>query len=116
MPSAPGGTGTSAVTFFWKASSTICSKSFVSAVRELLRFEADAGMELYFKPLAGILINPLAVDALVLLGGPGILEYVQLEALVLQARDISQNALSVAALPVLEGVSDGVRHKGYSVL
>src|SRR6266699_5103621 len=78
---------------------------------ELLRREADAGVKLHFEPLAGIGLGPLAVDALVLFIGPGILEFVQLEALVLQAFDIRPDALSVAGLPVLKGVPDHVMHK-----
>src|SRR3984893_6957317 len=67
-------------------------------------------MELHFEPLAGIRLDPLAVDALVLVTGPGILELVQLEALVLQTRDIGEDALSVAGLLVLKGISDRIRH------
>ena len=60
MPSAPGGTGTSAVTFFWNASKhellerigLLAAEPFVGAVRELLGLEADAGMKLHFEPLA----------------------------------------------------------------
>src|SRR6516164_7833046 len=57
---------------------------FVSAVGELLGLEADAGVELHFEPLTGILLDPLAVDALVLLLGPRVPELMQLKALVFQ--------------------------------
>ena len=118
MSVAPGGTGTSAVTFFWKASSTICSnlsacvgaEPLVGSMRELLGLEADTGVKLYLEPLAGIRLDPLAVDALVLVMGPGILKCVQLKALFFQTSDVRPDALSVASLPVLEGVPDRVRY------
>jgi hypothetical protein len=47
-------------------------------------------VKLHLESLAGIRLDPLAVDAFVLLTGPGILELVQLKALVLQARDIGR--------------------------
>src|ERR1022692_4433959 len=62
----------------------LSAESFVSAVGELLGLEADAGVKLHFKSLAGIRLDPLAVDALVLLTGPGSLEFFQLKALVFQ--------------------------------
>ena len=55
---------------------------------QLLGLEADAGVELNFESLAGIPVDPLTVEALVLVTGPGILELVQLEALFFQAADI----------------------------
>jgi hypothetical protein len=73
-------------------------------------------VKLHFEPLAGSSLNPLAVDALVLLIAPGILELVQLKALILQALDIHPDALSVASLPVLKGVPDRVRHERNSLL
>jgi hypothetical protein len=57
---------------------------------ELLGLEADTRVKLHFEPLASIRLDPLAVDALVLVIGPGILELVQLKALILQTRDIGQ--------------------------
>src|SRR5271167_1262975 len=52
------------------------AESFVSVVGELLGLEADTSMKLHFEPLAGVRLNPLAVDAFVFLTGPGILELV----------------------------------------
>src|SRR5229473_2838726 len=92
------------------------TEPFVSGVGELLGLEADTSVELHFEPLAGIRLDPLAVDAFVLLFGPGILEFVQLEALVFQARDVRPDALSVASLTVLKGVPDRIRHSRDSFL
>ena len=39
-------------------------------MRELLGLEADTGVKLHFEPLAGIRLDPLAVDAFVLVIGP----------------------------------------------
>ena len=79
-------------------------------MRELLGLEADTGMKLHFEPLAGIRLDPLAVESLVLVIRPGILDLVQLEALVLQPLDIRPDALSVASFLVLKGVTDRVRY------
>jgi len=79
-------------------------------VGELLGLETDTSMKLHFEPLAGIWLDPLAVDALVFLTGPGILELVQLEAFTLQAFQIRPDTLSVASLALLKGVTDRVRH------
>src|SRR6516165_5768257 len=84
--------------------------SLVSIVSELLGLEADTCMKLHFEPLAGIRLDPLAVDPLVFLTGPGILELVQLEAFTFQAFDVRPYSLSVASLAVLKGVADRVRH------
>ncbi len=80
MLSAPGGTGTSAVTFPWKASSTMLleligllgAEPLVGVMGKLLGLEADASMELHFEPLTGIRLDPLAVDSLILFLRPGV--------------------------------------------
>jgi hypothetical protein len=40
-------------------------------MRELFRLEADTGMELHLEPLTGVRLDPLAIDALVVLARPG---------------------------------------------
>src|ERR1700721_2381602 len=50
----------------------------IATVRKLFSLEADARVKLHFEPLAGIRLDPLAVNALILVIGPGILEFVQL--------------------------------------
>ena len=77
------------MTFLWNASSTsssnasacLSAKSLIGVMCELLRLEADAGVELHFESLAGIRVDPLAVDSLVLLFGPGVLEFLQFKTL-----------------------------------
>jgi hypothetical protein len=49
---------------------------------ELFRLKADARVELHFKSLAAIRVDPLAINALVLLSGPDVLDFLQLETLV----------------------------------
>src|SRR6266567_2742791 len=83
---------------------------------ELLGLEADARVKLHLEPLAGTRLDPLAVDALVLLTGPGIFEFVQLKALILQTLDIRLDALRITGLSVLKGIPDRVRHKRNSLL
>jgi hypothetical protein len=70
-------------------------------------------VKLHLEPLAGIRIGPLAVDALVLVIGPGILELVQLKALILETRDIGKNALGVASVlsRTCETASSGERFR-----
>src|SRR5690242_8716287 len=92
------------------------SKSLVSVMRQLLRLVADAGVELHFEPLTTIRVDPLAVDALVLILGPRIPECVQLKTLFLQTLDIRPDALSVASFPVLKGVPDRIGHLRKSLL
>src|ERR1035437_8969301 len=94
----------------------LSTEPFVSAVGELFCLEADAGVKLHFESLAGIRLDPLAVDALVLLIGPGILKFVQLKALVFQTSQVSPDALSVAILPILKGVPYRVRHTRHGFL
>ena len=53
-------------------------------MRELFRLKADARVELHFKSLAAIRVDPLAINALVLLSGPGVLYFLQLETLVFE--------------------------------
>ena len=79
-------------------------------MRELLRLKADACMELHFEPLAGIRLDPLAVDALILVFRPGVLEFMQFKALAFQAFDVSSDTLSVVRLAILKGVTDRVRY------
>ncbi len=43
--------------------------------------------------------------------GPGILEFIQLKALIFQARDVRADTLSVPSLIVLKGVPDRIRNK-----
>src|ERR1700684_1230571 len=62
----------------------LCAESFVSVVGEVLGLEADTGVKLHLEPLAGSRIDPLAVDALVLVIRPEILEFVQFKALALR--------------------------------
>jgi hypothetical protein len=64
-------------------------------MRELLRLKADARMKLHFKPLTATRLDPLAINALVLLFRPAILELVELETLVFEARDIRQGFVKV---------------------
>ena len=64
---------------------------------ELLGFEAAAGVELYLEPLAAARVDPLAVDAFVLFLRPGVLEFVQLKALTLQAFDVFSDTLGERA-------------------
>jgi hypothetical protein len=87
----------------------IGAQAFVGGVCELLCLEADAGVELHFEPLTAIRLDPLAVDALVLVTGPGVPEFVQLKALALQMSDVRPDALSIVDLSVLKGVPDRVR-------
>src|SRR5437588_291010 len=75
----------------------------VGVLGELLGLEADMSMELYFETLARRRLDPLAVDAFVLLTGPGILQFEHLEALVFHTSDVSPDALSVPSLTVLKG-------------
>ena len=86
------------------------AEAFVGGVCELLCFEADASVKLNFEPPTAIWLDPLAVDALVLLTGPVIPDFVQLKALAFETLDVRPDALSVASLPVLKGVPDRVRH------
>ncbi len=73
-------------------------------------------MELDFKPLTAIRLDPLAINALVLLFGPAILELVQLETLVFETGDVRPDALSVMRLPILKGVTDRIRNQRDSIL
>src|ERR1700691_2513249 len=82
--------------------------SFVTVVGDLLGLEADTSMKLHLEPLAGVPLDPLAVDAFVLLTGPGILELMQLEAFTFQAFDVRPDTLSVASIAVLKGVTDRI--------
>ena len=69
------------------------AESLVGVMRELLRLKADARVKLHFKSLAAIRLDPLAINALVLLSGPGILDFVQLETLVLETGDVRPRAI-----------------------
>ena len=77
-------------------------------MRELLGFEADAGVELDFDPLTALRLDPFAVDTLVLLVGPEILAYALLETFLFQTSDVSPDALSVAILGILKREPDRV--------
>ena len=69
-------------------------------------------MKLYLEPLAGAWLDPLAVDALVLVTGPGILELAtSFKALIFQTRDVCPDTLGVPDLIVLKGVPNRIRHK-----
>ena len=92
------------------------AESLVGVMRELLRLEADTGVELHFEPLTAFRLDPLAVDALVLLFGPGILKFLQLKALVFQTFDVRPDTLSVVSLSVLKGIPDRIRNMRNSLL
>src|SRR5579875_3346107 len=66
-------------------------------------------MKLHLKALAGIRVNPLAVDPLVLFVTPEILEGNHLETVIFQTSDVGPGALRVAGFLVLERVADRVR-------
>ena len=69
---------------------------------------ADASMKLYFEPLASIWLDPMAVDSLVLVVGPVILELVQFKALISQACYVSADAPSIPGLFILKAVPNRV--------
>jgi hypothetical protein len=77
-------------------------------MRKLLSLETDMGMELHFETLAGVRVNPLAVDSPVLIFRPEIPEFIQLKALLFETSDVSPDTSSVLRLPVLKGVSDRI--------
>jgi hypothetical protein len=83
-------------------------KSLIGVMRNLLRLETDVGVELHFETLAGIRIDPLAVDSPVLIFRPEIPEFVQLKALLFETSDVSPDTASVMSLPVLKGVPDRI--------
>ena len=88
---------------------------FIGGMGELLGLETDTSVKLHFETLAGVRLDPRAVDAFVLIIGPGILEFVQLETFAFQAFDVRPDTLSVASLPILKGVPDRVRYNRYSL-
>src|SRR5690349_10449544 len=87
----------------------ISSEQLVCVMRELLRLEADASMELHFKPLSTFRLDPLTVYALVLLFRPGILKLMQFKALAFKAFDLCPYTLSIVNLTVLKGIAKHVR-------
>src|SRR4029077_20148773 len=83
-------------------------KSLLSVLRKLLRLETDVDVELYFETLAGVRVDPLAVDSPVLIFRPEIPEFVQLKALLFETSDVSPDTSSALTLPVLKGVPDRI--------
>src|SRR6266536_1263424 len=92
------------------------TKPLIGVVRELLRLVADAGVELHFEELTGLWLDPLTVDALVVLTRPGILEFVQFKVLIFQAPHVRPDSLSVVRIPILEGIPDRVRNQRSGIL
>ena len=75
---------------------------------KLLRLETDVGVELHFETLAGIRVDPLAVDSPVLIFRPEIPKFIQLKALLFETSDVGPDTSSVLRLPVLKGVPDRI--------
>jgi hypothetical protein len=78
-------------------------------VRELLRLEADTRMKLKFKPLTGVWLDPVAVNALVLFIQPRISQSYHFEAQFPHIFDVVSDTLRVVGLLVLKRVPDRVR-------
>ena len=83
---------------------------------ELLCLVADTSVKLHLEPLAAYWLNPLAVDALVLVIGPGVLACLHLETLPLQARSVRIDTLRIASILILEGKPNRVGNKRSSSL
>jgi hypothetical protein len=83
-------------------------KSLIGVMRELLRLETNVGVELHLETLAGVRVDPLAVDSSVLIFRPEIPEFIQLKTLLFETSDVSPDTLSVLRLSVLKSIADRI--------